>query len=925
MKPDFALTLSEDGIGLQHRAKGGWRSLGDVSLHDPGLAETLRLLRATAGNLADGRPLVKLVLPDSQVLYTTLPLEGDSRAEKRASLLRGLDGLTPYAVSDLIFDWQETAGGARLAVVARETLAEAEAFARAHQFDPVCFVARPPASKFEGEAFFGPTAAAASLLTGGERAEPERAPQKAPKAETAPRRKAPPPDEAEKPAKPPQPAIDPAPVPAAFGSDPARADGAAASIGPNAPAEAKTAQRPAAPGPTRIPGASAQAEVRLSAPDRRPAPEIAAPAVAPATAASPTVTAPAQRPAIPAPASRPGPQRRVAAQGAGAAPRPLGGLDLRAAERPSSGPDLGQILKLGGAGLAVAAALVLGALVLTRGEDAPPPAANLSPASGSASTTSDSGTAGPQAPDGVGPDIGLEEDDSFSPDDGLDPVPEALPETETDDGAPDPAPDTSGAVEEGATDPASAGPTEAPPPPEALVPAPLTAAEALEAYASTGIWQRAPDPLGAPPQDRIEDLFVAGIDPPPRPPEAEDLPDPQIARAVDQALPMQADPPGPDQTFELDARGLVEATPEGALTPEGVTVHAGSPAVVPPARPDGLVPEPEPVAVPAPGDTAAGAEITTEGVPVYDARPEVTPPGRPADAAPDAGSDTGPDTGRNTPAPDAASPEESPSDQASQADRDVAPNDASRAETAGTEPEIVVSAGAPTPRPPARPSNETAPATESATDATPAVIPADPAVAARLAGRLPRARPDTLLARTEPPAEAEAPGLHPRARPGDLAAVADAPALDTDAAVTAALEDLADGEGEAEASADLPENALVASLRPASRPSDFEERAVAAAPAVPAAAAAVAPSVPTTASVAKQATLPDAINLRDLNLIGVFGSSADRRALLRLPSGRFVKVKVGDSIDGGQVAAIGETQLRYVKHGRNIVLDLPGG
>ncbi|MBK5922446.1 hypothetical protein CCR90_01370, partial [Rhodovulum sulfidophilum] len=164
MKPDFALTLAEDGIGLQHRAKAGWRSLGEVSLHDPGLAETLRLLRATAGNLAEGRPLVALVIPDSQILYTELPVEGESRAEKRASLLRGLDGLTPYPVGELVFDWQETGGRARLAVVARETLAEAEAFAQAHQFDPVSFVARPPAAQFEGEASFGPTAAAATLL-----------------------------------------------------------------------------------------------------------------------------------------------------------------------------------------------------------------------------------------------------------------------------------------------------------------------------------------------------------------------------------------------------------------------------------------------------------------------------------------------------------------------------------------------------------------------------------------------------------------------------------------------------------------------------------------------------------------------------------------------------------------------------------------
>ena len=34
-------------------------------------------------------------------------------------------------------------------------------------------------------------------------------------------------------------------------------------------------------------------------------------------------------------------------------------------------------------------------------------------------------------------------------------------------------------------------------------------------------------------------------------------------------------------------------------------------------------------------------------------------------------------------------------------------------------------------------------------------------------------------------------------------------------------------------------------------------------------------------------------------------------------------LKVGDRVDGGKVAAIGEQELRYVKNGRNLVLALP--
>ncbi len=90
-------------------------------------------------------------------------------------------------------------------------------------------------------------------------------------------------------------------------------------------------------------------------------------------------------------------------------------------------------------------------------------------------------------------------------------------------------------------------------------------------------------------------------------------------------------------------------------------------------------------------------------------------------------------------------------------------------------------------------------------------------------------------------------------------------------------------------------------------------------------AKAVAPTIPSTASVARQATIDNAINLRRLNLIGVYGTPANRRALVRLPSGRYKKLKVGDRIDGGRVIAISESELRYEKRGRNLTLKMPRG
>jgi Tfp pilus assembly protein PilP len=77
--------------------------------------------------------------------------------------------------------------------------------------------------------------------------------------------------------------------------------------------------------------------------------------------------------------------------------------------------------------------------------------------------------------------------------------------------------------------------------------------------------------------------------------------------------------------------------------------------------------------------------------------------------------------------------------------------------------------------------------------------------------------------------------------------------------------------------------------------------------------------------VASAATVENAINLRQINLIGVYGRPNDRRALVRLSNGRYVRVGVGDSLDGGRVAAINDNTLNYVKSGRTVTLEIPSG
>ena len=87
----------------------------------------------------------------------------------------------------------------------------------------------------------------------------------------------------------------------------------------------------------------------------------------------------------------------------------------------------------------------------------------------------------------------------------------------------------------------------------------------------------------------------------------------------------------------------------------------------------------------------------------------------------------------------------------------------------------------------------------------------------------------------------------------------------------------------------------------------------------------IVPDVPSSQRVSKKATIQNVLNLRRTNLIGVYGNSKSRRALVRLSNGKRQMVTVGDTIDGGKVAAIGESELRYIKAGKSITLKIPQG
>lgn len=176
MKPKFALNLSHEGISILHRTKVGWMCVGDVSLEDPELSDQLAVLRRTAADLESSGVTTKLVIPNSQILYTEVHAPGPDTNAQMVQIRQGLEGKTPYEVNDLVFDWRSIGQSAQVAVVFRESLKEAESFAVQHGFNPVSFVANPEFGSFEGEPFFGATEHSRTLFGQGEEIEPDPEP-----------------------------------------------------------------------------------------------------------------------------------------------------------------------------------------------------------------------------------------------------------------------------------------------------------------------------------------------------------------------------------------------------------------------------------------------------------------------------------------------------------------------------------------------------------------------------------------------------------------------------------------------------------------------------------------------------------------------------------------------------------------------------
>ncbi len=930
MTPNFALGLTEDGITLWYKDTAGWLRVGAVALESVALDAEMNDLAQIAAAMAPDGITTKLVIPDAQILFTSLPMPSLPGPEKERAIRAALVGRTPYPVEDLVFDWCEDGAQTHLAVVARETVIEAEDFAITYGLNPVCAVAAPQGKAFTQEPLFCITRTGRKLYPAQDIAtlprdlvremgmarlpDPEVIPPAAP-VETAPAATIlaeTPPDTK------PAPALEDAPkVPQTRPADassakPDRAGAPAPSV--DKPAVAPKVE-PQPPKNTAAKTDSPQPALPLGtqAMDAKP--------LATDLRADPAATFRSRRGAPP----KPQPARAAVAK----TPKAMASLSSYLGELPKLAAQSQTAIGAIFAKLPQAAKSLSLPKALTAAKSGRAPKIQSMPASQSELAKAASGTSAPSKPAPKNP-ARVQERQSEQPSarkDALTTLRErgagkpkdkeaerltifgarnhqAVPSATAQNAllilggvtllliavavwalyfyTRDPAPQISTSIpaEDSITAPA----------PDLALEDNLSALGEIEAALGLEdaaqqlpddrpepIAQTTPDlqgsvPFSAPDMQggRIAALRSTGV----------------IAPSVPDPVPLSSAPPPP---FEEMAQAPLRSE------------LAALQAVPEPGADETALPVPD-----APGEEVADILPTENAgsdpaeallqIEVVEGTPPAIPPSRPEGLVPEdvlaelqALAQPG--------APEAAAP-----------NPQAAPADESGVVISVTEgrpgvvppPRPAALAPEPAPEVPIAPSEESSlsppPDTDSRTDTDTAANAASPGGIALSALR-PQARPETILA---VPGAAEAP----------------------------------------EVFADASRLAVAASLRPDARPSQFAAvvqrslaaRQPAAAPAAAApapepvqtarAAVSAVPAIPTSASVAREATQARAINLRQINLIGVMGTPSNRRALVRLSNGNVVTVRVGETLDGGQVVAIGDSELRYIRRGRDVVLRL---
>jgi hypothetical protein len=85
---------------------------------------------------------------------------------------------------------------------------------------------------------------------------------------------------------------------------------------------------------------------------------------------------------------------------------------------------------------------------------------------------------------------------------------------------------------------------------------------------------------------------------------------------------------------------------------------------------------------------------------------------------------------------------------------------------------------------------------------------------------------------------------------------------------------------------------------------------------------AAGPAVQPAPAVKSRAPERVGLSSREVSLVGVFGSPAKKRALVRMPNGQIRKVRTGDRLEGGRVLGVDANSVRLFENGRELVLRM---
>jgi len=615
MKPNFALSLSFDGIRLLHRVSGGWHLVGEAAFDTDDLAGELTMLRRTAQVLDPSGIRSKILIPNEQIKYLTLESPDASDEEIRAAL----DGATPYALDELAIDSSRDGEATYIAAVARETLDEALDFARQHRFQPTCFAAVPEEGAFLGEVFFG--AADPQMVV-------ERDSEAVAVIGTAKAQVPPPAPEVDEPAE------EPAGEEGADEQDANTSalaeeylpmddeeDAADSDTVTDTDSASDSADSAADSGGTDAPIFSSRTKpIRVDF-DVPQAVKSAPVAPLREVGGEPVFTSRGRQ--EPPPLGKPDgkaagnmPPLPSALQSASASLDPADDIDdaddLKA-EGKGGKPELRSILAVG-----AATAKADGAAATSRrsplskvAEPSPDKTEQAEKASRSgrylwliltaillvflaavgiwASVTDTSLSRLIFGPDEAATEVAASDPAA----DTAEPETPSINEEELSDLAdiadlpPDDAPPPEDTLSEeiaAGSETVDTGTAEAVSLPVVSTPTILSPAEAERIYAATGVWQRAPRLPLTPRTESSDNIFLAAIDPSIGGTDAIALPD-LLRSGKDMPLEAQVLPPPPGTIYQRDAEGFILATAEGTLLPSGIVVTAGAPLLVPPQRP----------------------------------------------------------------------------------------------------------------------------------------------------------------------------------------------------------------------------------------------------------------------------------------------------------------------------------------------------